>query len=154
VLALPLTASAQTRIGVYRGVGEYDLSGVDDGTVTAVRISRSILPLLAVEAGITHVQLDQDFGGKMTLYQPEVQGQLRLPLGLFSPYAGAGIGLAFASADQAESDTEFTANAALGLRFDLPFVGLGIAAEGRLRGFGTNFSGSGADAVLGITYRF
>ena len=153
VLALPVAGSAQTRVTVYRGVGEYDLSGVDDGTVTAVRISRDVLPFLGLEAGVTHVRLAQDFGGDATLYQPELQAQLQLPLGLFKPYLGAGAGLAFATADNADGDTEFTLNAGLGLRFDLPF-GLGIGVDGRVRGFGTDFAGSGADAAIGVSYRF
>jgi hypothetical protein len=61
--------------------------------------------------------------------------------------------MAIATADNADSDTEFTLNAGLGLRFDLPF-GLGIGVDGRLRGFGTEFTGSGADAAPGISYRF
>lgn len=153
LVAAPMTAAAQTRIGVYRGVGEYDLSGVEDGTVTAVRVSRDVLPFLALEAGLTHVSLQQDFGGESTLYQPELQAQLHLPLGLIEPYLGAGAGLAFASAEGADSDTEFTMNAGLGLRLNLPF-GLGVGVDGRLRGFGTRFTGSGADATVGLSYRF
>jgi hypothetical protein len=153
LLATPAAGSAQTRVGVYRGVGEYDLSGVDDGSVTAVRVSRGVLPFLSVEAGVAHVTLEQDFGGEMTLVQPELQAQLKLPLGLFAPYVGAGAGFAFASADGQQDDSELTLNAGLGLRVDLPF-GLGVGVDGRLRGFGTDFTGSGADAVIGISYRF
>lgn len=153
LLAMPMAASAQTRVGVYRGIGEYDLAGVDDGSVTAVRISRSVLPFLGVEVGVAHVELEQDLGGETTLYQPEVQAQLQLPLGMFSPYVGVGAGFAVATANEPAIDTEFTMNAGVGLRVELPF-GLGVGVDGRLRGFGTRFTGSGADAVIGISYRF
>ena len=153
VLIFPMVASAQTRVGLYRGVGEYDLSGVDDASVTALRVSRTMARLLVVEAGVTHVQLDLDTDPNTTLVQPEVQAQLQLPLGSFLPYAGAGVGAAFASADSGEDDSDVTLNAGLGFRIDLPF-GLGIGVDGRLRSFGTRFTASGADATVGITYRF
>ena len=153
VLALPMMASAQTRVGVYRGIGEYDLSGVDETPVTAVRVTRTLGRLMAVEAGVTHAELNLDSDPNTTLVQPEVQAQLQLPLGSFTPYVGAGVGAAFASADSAEDDSDVTLNAGLGLRFDLPF-GLGIGVDGRLRSFGTRFTASGADASIGISYRF
>ena len=152
VLALPMVASAQTRVGLYRGVGEYDLSGVDDAPITALRVSRTVGRLLAVEASVTHVELDLDSDPNTKLVQPEVQLQLQLPLGSIEPYLGAGVGGAFASADSAD-DSDVTLNAGLGLRIDLPF-GLGFGVDGRLRSFGTRFTASGADASIGISYRF
>jgi hypothetical protein len=153
MVTVPVVASAQTRVGVYRGTGEYDLSGVDDGPVTAVRISRSVAPFFTLEGGLAHVKLRPDFGGDMHIYQPEVQGQLSLPLGVFSPYLGVGLGMAIATADEAESDSDFTMNGGVGVRVDLPF-GLGIGVDGRIRSFGSSFNGTGADAVVGISYRF
>lgn len=153
VLALPISASAQTRVGVYRGVGEYDLSGVDEAPVTAVRVTRTVGRLLALEAGVTHVELDLDSDPNTTLVQPEVQAQLQVPLGSFTPYVGAGVGAAFARAGSAEDDSDVTLNAGLGLRFNLPF-GLGVGVDGRLRSFGTRFTASGADASVGVSYRF
>lgn len=152
-LVVPVAASAQTRVAVYRGIGEYDLAGVDDAPVTAVRLSRTLARLVTVEAGVTHVELKPDLDPETTLLQPELQAQLHLPLGVFAPYVGAGLGAAFASAEGADSESEITLNAGLGLRVELPF-GLGVGLDGRLRGFGTDFTGSGADATIGISYRF
>jgi hypothetical protein len=153
LLALPATGEAQTRLALYRGVGEYDLSGVDSAPVTALRVSRDVLPMLAVEGGISQVKLRPDFGGEMTVVQPEIQAQLQLPLGPLVPYVGAGAGFALASADGAEDDSDITLNAGLGLRLNLP-LGLGVGVDGRVRGFGTRFTGSGADAAIGLSYRF
>jgi hypothetical protein len=33
-------------------------------------------------------------------------------------------------------------------------VGLGVGVDGRVREFGTRFTGSGADAAIGLSYRF
>ena len=153
VFALPMLVSAQTRVGLYRGVGEYDLSGVDDAPVTAVRVSRTVGRLLVMEAGVTHTELNLDGSASTTLVQPELQAQIQLPLGSFAPYLGAGVGAAFARAESAQDDSDITLNAGLGLRIDLPF-GLGIGVDGRLRSFGTRFTASGADASVGISYRF
>jgi hypothetical protein len=154
-LFVPAAASAQTRIGVYYGVGSYDLAGVDEPSVFSLRASRSLVPLLAVEASVTGTRLEQDYNApdeRTTFVMPELQLQLQLPLGLFAPYIGAGAGLSLARADAA-SDEDVTFNAGAGIRLDLP-MGLGFGVDGRARTFGTGFTASGADLSFGVTYRF
>jgi hypothetical protein len=152
LIAAPAGARAQTRVALMRGVGEYDLSGVDSGNVTALRVSRDLRSFLALEAGVSQIRLDEDIG-EADLYQPEVQLQLQLPLGPVTPYLGGGAGMAFAFSDTAEDDTDVTLNAGAGLRIALPFR-LGLVVDGRLRTFGTRFTASGADAAIGLSYTF
>jgi hypothetical protein len=152
LIAAPAGARAQTRVAVMRGVGEYDLSGVDQGNVTALRVTRDLRSFLAVEAGIAQVHLDEDIGDA-DLYQPEVQLQLQLPVGPVTPYIGGGVGMAFAVSDTSDDDTDLTLNAGGGLRIALP-LRLGLVADGRLRTFGTRFTASGADAAIGLSYTF
>ena len=155
VFAVPATASAQTRVGVFYGIGSYDLAGVDEPAVVSLRASRSIMPLLAIEASVTGARLEQDYNApddRTTFVMPELQLQLQLPLGLFAPYVGGGAGLSFARADEA-SDEEVTFNAGAGIRLDLP-MGLGFGVDARARTFGTGFTASGVDLSAGVTYRF
>ena len=158
LLALCFTANAVqaqgARVGVYRGVAEYDLSGVDKATINAVRIGYDIGPILSVETGLGAADLQLQFGDAR-LYLPDVQLQARLPLGRVSPYLGVGAGVSVQDAidDQFSTDTRATFSAAAGVRVDLPFR-LALGAEGRLRTIGTGFTASGAEAVLGIAYRF
>jgi hypothetical protein len=155
LFVVPAKASAQTRVGVFYGVGSYDLAGVDEPSVVSLRVSRNVVPLLAVEASVTHTRLEQDYNlpdERTTFVMPEVQAQLQLPLGLFAPYVGAGAGMSFASADQ-QSDEEVTFNAGAGLRLDLP-MGLGLGVDARARTFGTGFTASGVDLSFGVSYRF
>jgi len=142
------------RIGVYRGISEYDLSGVDDAKVTAVRIGYDIGPVLGVEMGMVAADLQLQ-PGDARLYLPEVQLQARLPLGRVAPYVGAGAGVSVQDGDSElfTNKTETTFSAAAGVRVDLP-LRLSLGAEGRIRTIGKWFTASGAEATLGIAYRF
>jgi hypothetical protein len=158
LLALCFTANAAqaqgARIGVYRGISEYDLSGVDQATINAVRVSYDIGPILSVETGLVAADLQLQFGAAR-LYLPDVHLQARLPLGPVAPYLGAGAGLSVEDPDEAQfaTNTRATFSAAAGVRVDLPYR-LALGAEGRIRTFGTGFTASGAEAVVGLAYRF
>src|SRR5262245_27880836 len=102
LLAFCFTASVvqaqSARVGCYRGISEYDLSGVDQANITAIRFGYDIGPVLGVEMGMSAADLQLQFGDAR-LYLPEVQLQARLPLGRFAPYVGAGAGLSVQNPD-------------------------------------------------------
>lgn len=155
-LAAP-ALSAQTRVSLHRGVGQYDLSGVDEGTVTAVRLTSDFSRHFSADVGVSFVELEQAFG-ETTLYQPEVQLQARLPFGRFSPHAGVGVGMAIdVPGDDnplgVETDRDFTMHAGLGLRVDVTRR-LGVLVDGRIRNIGDPWIATGTDGTIGLSYRF
>jgi hypothetical protein len=153
LLGTPALAQ-QTSVSIYRGTSEYDLSGVDQATSTAVRLSRDLNSWIVVEGGLSFVELQQQFGHSK-LYMPEMLIQLQLPIGRFAPYvgAGAGLGIDVPENNQFSTDTDPTFLAGAGLRVDLPF-NLLLGVDGRIRGFTTRFTGSGAEASVGVGFRF
>ena len=153
VLGLPAGAEAQTRVSLHYGIGQYDLNGVYEAPVAAVRVTRDVHSLFAIEAGATHVKLEDDLAGEATLYQPELQAQVKLPLGVFAPYLGAGAGMSFGAEESGAQENEVTLNAGAGFRIEFG-NGLGLVADGRLRNIGKLWTATGADATLGISYRF
>ena len=76
LLALFCTTSAVqaqgARVGIYRGVSEYDLSGVDQATVTALRVGYDFGRVFGLEAGLASAAVEQQFGDTR-LYLPDVQ---------------------------------------------------------------------------------
>jgi hypothetical protein len=154
LLATPGIGRAQTSISVYRGTSEYDLSGVDSAPTTAVRAARHLSSLLVLEAGLSYVELREQFG-RSNLYLPEAQLQLQWPLGRFAPYVGVGAGLGIDAPEDREfsNDTDATFSVGGGLRVDLPYRLL-LAGDARIRTFGTRFTGTGAEASLGVGFRF
>ena len=154
LVGLPAAASAQTSVAVYRGTSEYDLSGVDQAATTAIRVTREMSRVFAIEGGVSYVELSEQFG-RSKVYMPEAQLQLQLPIGSFAPYIGigAGLGIAVPNDPDLSTNTDPTFLAAAGLRIDLPY-NLMVGADGRIRAFETRFTGTGAEASIGIGYRF
>lgn len=155
MIACSSAAQAQTRMGIFAGVGEYDLSGVDQGTVIAFRYANTLRRYAVLEIGVAHTELRMDDVGVTNLYLPDAHLHLQLPLGRFAPYLGGGVGLGFNVPKGIAFDTEVdvTFSAATGVRVDLPFQ-MTIGLDGRIRTFGTGFTASGSEGVLGISYRF
>jgi hypothetical protein len=154
LVGLPAAASAQTSVAIYRGTSEYDLSDVDRAATTAIRVTRELSSLFAIEGGASYVELRQDFG-QTKVYMPEALLQLQLPIGRFAPYigVGAGLGIDVPNDSDLRTETDPTFLAAAGVRINLPY-NLMLGADGRLRGFETRFTGAGAEASIGLGYRF
>ena len=148
------TAQAQTRLGLFVGASEYDLSGVDQATIVAIRVHRDLRRYAVLEFGVAHAELRQDGIGRTNLYLPEVMGQLQWPVGRVAPYLGAGVGLGIdVPVNTALStDIDATFSAALGARVGLPY-NLTLSLDGRLRTFGTRFTASGSEGTIGLSYR-
>ena len=146
------TAQAQSRLGLFVGASEYDLSGVDQATIVAVRVHRDLSRIAVLEFGVAHVELRQQFG-RSNLYLPEVMGQLQWPLGRVAPYLGFGIGAGIDVPINTtlSTDVDATFSGAIGARISLPY-NLTLSLDGRLRTFGTKFTASGSEGTIGLSY--
>lgn len=158
VLAHAAAVSAQTperrlTLSLGGGVGEYDLSGVDSAPLIAVRSAWTISRLFLTEGSFLYVPLDQQFG-RSRLYVPEAQLQIRWPLPHVQPYLGAGVGVAIdvPRSNALSTDRELTLSGALGARTAFPGR-VGLQVDLRVRGIGSSFEGSGAEATAGLTVR-
>lgn len=147
-------AQVGTHLAAYAGIGEYDLSGVDEAPVLAVRGGTRFARLFLVEASLTYARVEQDFG-RSRLFLPEVQAQIGWPYRRLEPYFGVGAGVAgdLADDDAVETTWDMTYSAAAGLRIALP-ANLGVGVDLRVRGIEASFTGSGTEATAGIAYHF
>lgn len=152
--ALPGAARAQSvsEFSVGGGIMDYDLSGVGQ---TLTLNARAVAPLsrtFVLEPGILWANPDLQGGGEATLLIPEVQLQARFPLGVVTPYLGAGVGAALAFADDRDDEYEAAFSGGAGLRIDAGGL-LGFVLDARVHGFGTDFSGSTSELTLGLRIR-
>jgi hypothetical protein len=106
------------------------------------------------EGGVGVSFPDQQFGDTTTFVVPEAQVQLQYPARL-APYLGVGAGLALdvRGEEDGGTQTEPTFSAAGGARVAMTEQ-LGLRAELRVRGIGTNFSGTTAEFTAGVGWRF
>ena len=84
------------------------------------------------------------------LFAPEAHVQYHWRIGRFAPYAGGGIGFAHQSRDFSDV-TDVTFLTAGGMRAYLNDR-VALMGELRIRGFGTDFGGSTADVVGGLSF--
>jgi hypothetical protein len=155
VAAAPVAGSAQQlRLTVVGGVSQYDLSGTGDAFTTAVRVDAEITEHVLWEASVGFTFPSQQFGDTTTVFAPEAQVQLQWPARL-APYIGIGAGLYidFRDEEVGGTKTDPTFAGALGLRYGVTDE-IGVRAELRARGVGTNFAGSAAEWTGGLSYRF
>jgi hypothetical protein len=136
------------------GVMQYDLSGTGDEMMYAARVEAPYSRLLILEGGIAGARLKQQFGDTTTFIVVDGQAQLQWPLRVVRPYIGAGAGMSIDARDDEDggTDTDIALSAAVGARAPLRDR-LGMRAELRVRGIGTNFSGSTAEWTLGLSWR-
>jgi len=151
---LPGAARAQSvsELSFGGGIMDYDLSGVGQ---TLTLNARAVAPLsrtFVLEPGILWARPDLQGGGEATLLIPEVQLQARLPLGVVMPYLGAGVGAALAFNDDRDDNHEIAFSGGAGVRIDAGGL-LGFVVDGRIHGFGTDFSSSTAELTLGLRIR-
>jgi len=160
VLAAPSAAMAQrdsahdrTHVSVMAGITEYDLSGVDQSAIYALRLAVPWHPNLLVEGSLGYVRTEQQFG-RTDLFLPELQAQLQGRWGSFSPYVGLGAGLAI---DLPKGDTgvndsmNFAPSFAAGLRVDVA-PGVGVRVDGRIHGIEADFTGTVSALTAGLTF--
>ena len=156
VFALPdvsLAQAAQNTIVAGFTVIEFDLTGVGTAPGMTIRASRALTSHIAVEGSLPTSWLSEDFG-KSRLFAPEAHLQYHWQIGSFRPYVGGGGGIAWRDRGLfGTSDVNMTLSVAGGTRYDLT-ERLAVVGELRLRGIERNFSGSTADFMSGISWRW
>ena len=137
------------------GIMQYDLSGVGDSWMAAVRFDQPLATRYwLLEGGLVLARPGQQFGDTTTFAVAEAQLQLQWPTIRLSPYLGAGGGIALDLRDDADGgvQSDLTLSVSGGGRFQLR-ERLGMRAELRVRGIGTGFTGSTAEWTLGLSWR-
>jgi len=143
--------SLGTAIGVAFGASQYDLSGTGTVPHLAMRVTRPLASILLFEAGVGLMRYRTSGRDRASMVFPEAQLQLQAPLGRVAPYLGLGGGIAIGAISDA-ADVGPTASGAVGLRMGVtPAMALG--AELRVRGTGSEFTGSTAEWTLGVAWR-
>ncbi len=139
LLICPHAARAQADpppfVSLGAGQMHYDLGGLRNGTLIALRLGSPLVPLgqrhWLVEPGITYGWYQNAGGQHLHLFLPELQLQFQYVGGPVAPYIGAGGGFGLTRVDTVSS-TYWTASAAGGVRLRLG-AGWGLAGELRLR---------------------
>jgi hypothetical protein len=150
---VPIRAEGQLPIpsvSIVGGVTQWDLSGTGTSPIGAVRLN---IPLLfIVGEGSLAVFRAKESGGTSTYIIPEAQIQWELFPLLVKPYLGIGGGYFKAISGPTPHSNTFTGSASAGVRVSVPLIGAGFRAELRVRGIGSNFSGSAAEWTAGLTW--
>jgi hypothetical protein len=110
---------------------------------------------VVVEGGVTFAFPDQQFGNRTTFILPEGLLQYQWTRGRLRPFVGGGIGVAIDVRDEINggTQTDLALTGAGGIRVNLSDA-VGLRGEFRLRGFGSDFSGSAAELRGGVFWRF
>ena len=129
---------------------QYDLSGVGNAPGVAVRASRDVTRTLVLETRGLLAWPEQQ-SGRSTFFVPEAQLQYRWHVARFSPYIGAGGGVAMVKSPfRTEWDPTFSVSAGTDVSLT---ERVGLIGELRLRGIERRFTGSTAEGSLGMAWR-
>jgi outer membrane protein W len=129
----------------------FDLSGVGNTWVAAVRGTRALTDNLALEAGVSIARPQQTFD-RIQFIAPEAQLQYFWKAGRVRPYAGGGLGFSYRDSDLYDARVNLTLAASGGARIDLSNT-TATFGELRLRGIGRNFGASTAEWFGGVIWR-
>ena len=149
--AFAQSAERETSLLLGGGIMNYDLSGVDTKPAFTARVSHELGANFVLEGGVTFAKPEQQFGPS-TLIVPEVQLQYHFPAGRFTPYLGAGLGIARQSAEEIETDWSPAISFAGGTRVAINDR-VGLFGELRVRGIEWDFAGSTTDILGGVVVR-
>jgi hypothetical protein len=141
-------------LAVQTGVFNFDLSGTGNSPSVAVSADWAMQHVL-LEAAMSIAFPDQQFGDRTTFVIPEALIQYQWTRGKFAPFVGGGIGSAIDFREEmfGGAQTDLALSGGGGLRLNLTDL-IGLRVDGRVRGFGTHFSGSAAELRGGIFWRF
>ena len=135
------------------GLSQWDLSGTGSSVLLAVRADRPLgPPWLLGEGSLATFHADEQDGGS-TFLIPEAQLQLQLPRAV-APYLGAGAGAFGRIGGAGTHESVLTTSAAVGLRVWSLVPRAVLRGELRLRGVGSEFTGSAAEWTAGIGWSF
>jgi outer membrane protein with beta-barrel domain len=145
--------AAQNSIVAAVSMTEFDLAGVGTAPGMIIRASRALTGHVAVEGSFQMSWLSEDFG-RSKLFAPEAHLQYHWQAGSFRPYVGGGAGIAWRDRGLfGNSEANLTLSVVGGTRFDVT-ERLGLLGELRLRGIDPDFSGSTADVMGGVSWRW
>jgi hypothetical protein len=136
-------------LGVASGPVNFDLSGVGTTIGTAVRADRVLSDRFAIEVGTLFARPAEQ-SETSTLVAPEALLRISWHAGRFSPYVTGGGGFV-ARRNSLRTDWEPSVVGGGGLRYRLT-GDMSAQGEMRLRGIGTNFSGSTAEWLFGLVW--
>ena len=135
------------------GLSQWDLSGTGSSPYLALRGDAPLGTRWVLgEVGVGYFSTDEQFGQRRSYLVPEAQLQLQWPLRIASPYLGVGGGWIRGSGG-GQSGTEVTTSIAAGLRVASVTSPLGMRAELRVRGIGSEYTGSAAEWTAGASWR-
>ncbi len=153
IVGVASAASAQEpgrwEFGTAAAVVQYDLVGVGNAPGFAVRAARDLSTHIVLETrGL--VAWPEQRSGRSTLFVPEAQIQYRWNIARFSPYVGAGGGLAMVRSHiRTNWDSTLSVAGGTGIRLT---DRVGVMGELRLRGI-DSFAASTAEWSVGMTWR-
>jgi hypothetical protein len=151
--ALAASAAAQDRgaftVGVTSGPVNFDLSGVGTTLGSAVRAEGILSDRFSIELGSLFARPAEDTGTS-TLIAPDALLRITWRAGRFSPFVGGGGGFVMRR-NSFRTDWQPSVVGAGGLGFRLTDE-MTAQGEMRLRGIGTNFSGTTAEWLFGLVW--
>lgn len=149
--AFAQSAERETALIAGAGIVNFDLSGTGTDPGFTLRVSRELGSGFVFEGGFLYAQPEQQFGPSKLII-PEAQLQYHYRAGRFTPYLGAGLGIARESAKFAESDWSPAISFAGGTRVALSDR-VGLFGELRIRGIEWRFTGTVTDVLGGAVVR-
>jgi hypothetical protein len=148
VVSAQLPAVPRPAFSVVGGVSQFDLSGTGSTPFAAVRLEVPITAFI-LEGSLGALRPKEQIGTR-TYIVPEAQLQWQLFPIVIHPYLGAGVGWFRAVSGPDPHPNDLTVSASGGVRVNLPFAGLRLRGELRVRGIGPGFTGSAAEWTVGL----
>jgi hypothetical protein len=149
--AFAQSAARETALIAGAGIVNFDLSGTGTKPGFTVRVSRELGSGFVLEGGFLYTEPNQQFG-ESRLIIPEAQLQYHYRAGRFTPYLGAGLGIARQSADDLDSDWNAAISFAGGTRVAVSDR-VGLFGELRIRGIEWDFAGTVTDVMGGVAIK-
>jgi hypothetical protein len=150
-------AVADARAQAFTLAGGARLYDGDDGESATMAALRTEFPigtsaLIEFASSIAEVP-DDSRGGVRSVFEAQVQ--IPIPLGdVLTPYFGAGAGLGHVNDGSGDLDEGWQGVLSAGAGVRVAFADqLGLVIDARVRGIGSDFSGSHTDLTVGLRYQ-
>jgi hypothetical protein len=149
----PMNRPQHATLTLVAGLSQWDLSGTGNSVIFAGRVDYPVgPPWLLGEGSLAGFHADEQGGGN-TYVIPEVQLQIQVPRAL-APYLGVGAGAFVRGSGTGGDRSSLTTSAAVGIRLWEIVPRAVLRAELRIRGIGSEFTGSAAEWTGGIGWSF
>ena len=151
---LPSLAQVRTSPALWLHAGrfEFDLSGVGDAAIVAVRGDVPLTRVIVFEGGLAFTRTNQQFDQDISYLVPEFQFQAQWPDARFRPYVGIGAGV-FVDLRRGDDESgntyagDYMGSLGFGARW-IVYRRVGLKGEVRVRGMGE--AGSSMDLMAGL----